>query len=512
MFRSLLCGCCLLLLGCTARTPILTTPPNIVIILADDMGYSDIGCYGGEIATPHLDRLAANGLKFRHFYNAARCCPTRAALLTGQYPHTAGMGGMVSPVGSNPPAGPYQGYLRPDVPTLAERLRDLGYRTYMSGKWHVGEEPAHWPTRRGFDRYFGLISGASSYYTLRTDQDRLRQMALDSLSWTPPDSGFYATDAYTDFAVERVREHDPSDPFFLYLAFTAPHWPLHVPEESVEPYYDRYAAGWDSLRQERYGQMQSLGVIDTTYTLPPMDEDTPAWQAVRDSHDWQRRMEVYAGMVSRMDAGIGRLVEALEASGQLNNTLLFFLSDNGGSPEVIDGRGLHRAGTPIGQPGSYLAYDRPWSQLSNVPYRKYKAWVDEGGIATPLIVHWPAGLDGQTGWRDTYGHVIDLLPTCLAAAGEGGGVAGATLPGQDLFRLLDAAASADSRPLFWEHQGQQAVRRGRWKLSRTAPELPWRLFDLAADPTEVRDVAELHPVTVRELAAVYESWGKEVGI
>ena len=203
-------------------------------------------------------------------------------------------------------------------------------------------------------------------------------MALDSLPWTPPDSGFYATDAYTDFAVKRVREHDPSAPFFLYLAFTAPHWPLHVPEESVEPYYGTYAAGGEILRQERYARMQSLGVIDSTYALPAMDDDTPAWQAVRDSHDWQRRMEVYAGMVSRIDAGVGRLVEILEATGQFDNTLLFFLSDNGGSPEVIDGRGLQRAGTPIGQPGSYLAYDRPWSQLSNVPYRKYKAWVDEG--------------------------------------------------------------------------------------------------------------------------------------
>ncbi|PHK97205.1 sulfatase [Neolewinella marina] len=510
---------CLLLLGAcqspaTAPASAVSlpepAPPNLVVILADDLGYSDLGCYGGEIATPTLDRLAASGLKFRHFYNAARCCPTRASLLTGQYPHTAGMGKMVSDRDSEPSPGPYQGYLTDSIPTLAEVLRVQGYRTYMSGKWHVGERPEHWPLRRGFDRYFGLISGASSYYTIRRDQDRLRQMVLDSLPWVPPARGWYATDAYTDFALEVLADHDPDRPFFLYLSYTAPHWPLHAPEEIVEQYAGRYAAGWDSLRHERHARQQQLGLTDDRYVLPPLDDDVSDWSAADPALQWERRMEVYAAMVQRMDEGIGRLVRQLEATGQLDNTLILFLSDNGGSAEDISGRNLHRDTAAIGQPGSYVAYRKPWSQLSNVPFRKFKQWTDEGGIATPLIAHWPAGLPRHSDWIDAYAHVIDLLPTCVTAAG---GDAGAmNLPGGDIFAVIDQQSHQQERPLFWEHYGRAAVRLGRYKLSREAADAPWRLFDLHTDPTELRDIAPDQPQRVEEMATLYAAWAVEVGV
>ena len=485
--------------------------PNIIVILADDMGYSDIGCYGGEIATPNLDRLAAAGVKFRHFYNAARCCPTRATLLTGRYPHAAGMGGMVSDPDQEPQPGAYQGFLRPEIPTMAERLREAGYRTYLSGKWHVGERPEHWPLRRGFDRYFGLISGASSYYTIRTDQDRTRQMVLDSQRWTPPPSGFYATDAYSDYAVDVLQDHDRDHgdtPFLLYLAYTAPHWPLHAPEETTALYAGKYAAGWDSLRSQRYERQLGLGLIDDRYELPPLEDDVPDWATADPGMDWERRMEVYAAMVHRMDEGIGRLLEQLEASSELKNTVIMFLSDNGGCAERVIGRGLHRDTSTIGLPGSYLAYQKPWSQLSNVPYRKYKQWTDEGGIASPLIVHWPDGLRKRDGYVEPYAHVIDLLPTVLGVAGIP--VDTTELPGNSLLDVMDSPST--NRPIYWEHQGRAAVRSGKWKLVRHAPQQAWMLFDMEADPTEASDVADLQPEIVQDLDRRYTDWATRVGV
>ena len=478
------------------------TRPNILIILADDLGYSDIAPYGSEIATPALAGLAAGARRYRTFYNAARCCPTRAALLTGRYPHAAGMGGMVSPAGAAPGPGPYQGYLRPDVPTIAERLGAAGYQTWLSGKWHVGESTEHWPHRRGFNRSFGLISGASSYYTIRTDQPRLRQMVTDSLPFTPPDTGFYATTAYSDFAVERVLDAGrDTTPFFGYLAYTAPHWPLHAPEATVQKYLARYRTGWDALRRERHERQIKLGLQGESVGLPPTDPEVPDWETVPDKATWVRKMAVYAAMVEEMDRGIGRVIAALDSTGQRENTLIFFLSDNGGCDETIAQRGLNRPGATVGQPGSYLAYGRPWSQLSNVPFRRYKAWVNEGGVATPLLLSWPKG-NVETGWTDATGHVTDLLPTCLVAAGlpipQG-------LPGNNLL-----AAVPTDRDLFWEHQGQKAIRRGNWKLLSNAPDDAWRLYNLATDPTENQDLASMEPARVDSLETAYLAWWAEM--
>ncbi|MEM9258951.1 MAG: arylsulfatase, partial [Bacteroidota bacterium] len=483
--------------------------PNIVIILADDMGFSDLGCYGGEIRTPNLDRLAANGLRYRHFYNAARCCPTRASLLTGRYPHTAGMGSMVSPASKPRTEVAYQGFLREDLPTIAEQLRSVGYRAYMSGKWHVGEHEDYWPLQRGFERYFGLISGASSYYTIRKDQDRERRMVLDSTRWEPPvGENWYATTAYSDFAVEVVKDHDKAsinEPFFLYLAYTAPHWPLHAPEETIRSYAGVFAAGWDSLRTARFSRQQEMGLIDESFVLPPTAARVPRWDTVGDKTNWLRKMQTYAAMVEEMDKGIGRLVAELEAKNELDNTLILFLSDNGGCAENVEGRKLNRQGSTIGAPGSYVAYDEPWAALSNTPYRRYKQWTEEGGIATPLIAHWPAAIDPAPsgGWSDQVGHVIDLLPTTLEAAEA---AVPAELPGRSLLPSFSSAHEPLDRTIYWEHFGKQALRAGYWKMVRSKPGQQWRLYNLAVDATELDDLASAQPFLIDSLDQLYTHW------
>ncbi len=487
-------------------------PPNIVIILADDMGYSDIGAYGGEIGTPNLDRLAEDGLRFRQFYNAGRCCPTRAALLTGRYPHQVGMGAMVSSLGSDPTAGPYQGYLSDQSLTIAEALRPAGYRTYMSGKWHVGEKPEHWPRRRGFDRYFGLISGASSYYEIIRDQPRVRQMALDDDQWEPPADGFYMTDAFTDYAVQFLDAHaqeQPSQPFFLYVAYTAPHWPLHAPTEDIERYLGRYDIGWDSLRAERHRRMLELGIIDERYGLSPRPAALGAWATTSNKEDWSLRMAVYAAMVDRMDQGIGRILEQLAAMDAMDNTLLFFLSDNGGCAESVEGRALHDTTKAPGEQGSYVAYQEAWANASNTPFRLYKQWTHEGGIATPFIVHWPQGIARPGRIVDSPGHVIDLMSTVQEVTG----IDAVPTEGMSLRQIFAAQeAIAEPRLLFWEHIGNRAVREGDWKLVRNRRLESWELYNLEEDPTELRDLAPLLPGEARRLEDLWQEWAREVGV
>lgn len=494
--------------------------PNVLVIMADDMGYSDIGCYGSEIATPNLDALAANGLRFRHFYNAARCCPTRASLLTGVYPHEAGMGNMVSDVESQPQPGPYQGFLNDSTLTIAELLRQAGYATYMVGKWHVGEKPEHWPRQRGFDRYFGLISGASSYYEI-VKEPRVRQMVLDDEKWTPPAQGFYMTDAFSDRAAEFLTDHfgkQKEQPFLMYLAYTAPHWPLHALPEDIAHYDGYYQSGWDTLRQQRYAKMQQIGALDANYTLAPWDTTAENWSTVTDQADWVRRMQVYAAMIDRMDQGLGRVFETLRKNDAWENTLILFLSDNGGCAEDISGRNLNDPSVPIGEPGSYVAYRKPWAVASNTPFRRYKQWTEEGGIATPLIAHWPAGIERRNEWVQPYAHVVDIMATCADLAqipypADYQGHALKPLRGKSLLPLLTADSLADeSRPLFWEHIGHQAMRQGRWKVVSHAPEYAWSLFDMETDPTELHDVAAEYPKVARQMAADYEAWANEVGV
>ena len=383
--------------------------PNIVLILADDLGYSDIGCYGGEIRTPNLDRLGRDGVRFTQFFNTARCSPSRASLLTGLHPHQTGIGVLTD---EDPPGG-YPGSLNDRCATLAELLSADGYATGLSGKWHMSSsltEPADsWPTRRGFEHFYGLIAGCGSYYApgtlFRGEQDA---------SADTEDPDFLLTQAIADDAVAFIQESSSAGrPFFSYVAFTAPHWPLHAPEADIAAYDGVFDAGWDTLRQQRLARQQGEGIIGPEGALSARDPEVPEWDEVEDRQWWLRRMQVYAAQVERMDRGIGQICDELERGGQLENTIVVFLSDNGACAEELrfgdarfaarrtivpgatrDGRPMHVGNDPSLMPGAedtYCSYGRAWANLSNTPFRLYKRWVHEGGIASPLIVHWPGG-------------------------------------------------------------------------------------------------------------------------
>ncbi|MBN2310699.1 MAG: arylsulfatase [Candidatus Hydrogenedentes bacterium] len=490
--------------------------PNILVILADDMGYSDLGCYGSEIRTPNLDGLAENGMRFTQFYCAARCCPSRATLLTGLYPHQAGMGRMVSAPGAAAEPGPYQGYLNDRCATIAEVLKPAGYRTYMSGKWHVGEAPEHWPRQRGFDRYFGLISGASSYFELLKEPDRQRFMALDDAPFEPEGDDFYMTDAFTDFAVECLEQHDTAQPFFLYLAYTAPHWPLHAWPEDIARYRDAYHDGWDALRARRYARMRELGIIDPRWRLSPRDEEVPPWDDMDNKEDWALRMAVYAAMIDRMDQGVGRVMQALRATGEEENTLVLFLSDNGACHENIEGRKLNQPGALPGDRRSYVAYRRPWANASNTPFRLFKHWIHEGGIATPLIARWPAVIPEPGALTPEVGHIIDIMATCTDVAGvpypeRRNGQRLVPLEGKTLRPVLEGRSRPGHDALYWEHFRNRGIRQGDWKLVATKTG-DWELYDLAADRTELTDLSGRYPEKAKELNAAYDAWAARCGV
>ncbi len=494
--------------------------PNIILIMADDMGYSDIGCYGGGIDTPNIDGLADRGLRFTRFYNAARCCPTRASLLTGLYPHQAGMGGMVNIGGvDDGPPGPYQGYLNDRCVTIAEALGNAGYTTLMSGKWHVGESRPHWPVDRGFDRYFGLISGGANYFDITKAKAAgvTRQMAVDGEPYDPPKEGFYLTDAFTENAVRFLEnEGRGDDPFFLYVAYTAPHWPLHALPEDIEKYRGRYDDGWEHLRRERYERMIELGIIDGSVPLSPLDDEAVPWDSVEDKELMSLKMAVYAAQIDRMDRGIGRILDTLDGIGKTGDTLVLFLSDNGGCHEGgalgFDNR---NNGLPPGGVDSYMSYGRSWANASNTPFRMFKHWVHEGGIATPLIARWP-GVVPENSRTGEVGHVIDIMATCLDAAGaeyprkfDGGDIV--PLEGLSLLPVLKGGSRTGHEALFWEHEGNRAVRRGRWKLTAKAGG-GWELHDIDTDRTELADLAAERSETVRELESLYAAWAEKCGV
>ena len=480
--------------------------PNILLIMADDMGFSDLGCYGSEIATPNLDRLASRGLRFTQFYNTARCCPTRASLLTGLYPHQAGIGHMVD----SKPAPAYQGFLNDRCVTIAEALRGGGYRTLMAGKWHVGEKRPHWPCDRGFDAYYGLISGASNYWRLEPG----RVMARDNEPITPEGERFYMTDAFTDNALAFLDQYGRDEkPFFLYVAYTSPHWPLHAWPEDIAKYNGKYMAGWDALRLRRHQRQMEAGLVDRRWPLTPRDDRAPAWDDVKDKEDRDLRMAVYAAQIDRMDQNIGRLVAKLEAQGTLDNTLILFLADNGGCAEAVE-RG--KAGVPPGPADSFLSYGLPWANLSNTPFRLYKHWVHEGGIATPLIAHWPARIRQGGGLTPQVGHLVDIMATCCDAAGVAypatyQGRAVTPLEGKSLVPVFDGRERPAHEALFWEHEGNRAVRQGKWKLVSRHPG-GWELYDMEADRTEMQDLAAREPDRVGQMVALYDAWAARCGV
>jgi arylsulfatase len=501
--------------------------PNIVIIMADDIGYSDLGCYGGEIRTPNIDRLAGRGLRFRRFYNNSICCPTRASLLTGLYPHQAGMGRMTTNLGTSG----YSGELNDRCVTIAQVLQTAGYSTLMSGKWHVTQEDnrENWPRQRGFDRFYGTLGGSANFFTPRglyRDNTNIDEEPLK-------DPDYYYTDAISGQAARFIREAEKGRPFFLYVAYTAPHWPLHAFERDIAGYDGVYEAGWDRLRQQRYERMLSTGVIDRSYRLSTRDETNPAW-ADEPHRSWQvRRMQVYAAQVSKVDEGVGRIVESLKATGRYENTLIFYLHDNGAchveyavdrkaaslSANTRDGRTVIPGNRPDVMPGgedTFQSYGKQWANLGNTPFRLYKSYQHEGGIVTPLIAHWPGGIKPRGEWTDQVGHVMDFMPTCLELAGaeyprEWGGKPILPVEGLSLVPVLRGQERASHRALYWEYSNARAIRQGEWKL--VAFRTPgWELYHLAADPTELDDLADRMPSRVSQLSAAWHAWADKTGV
>ncbi|MGD2174770.1 MAG: arylsulfatase [Candidatus Brocadiaceae bacterium] len=516
--------------------------PNIVLILVDDMGFSDIGCYGSEIRTPNLDRLAESGVRFSHAYNGARCCPTRASLLTGLYAQQAGVGHMVGDRGVGPA---YQGFLRDDCVTIAEALKPAGYRTCMSGKWHVGgvyapDDPESWrpgdarhpiPVQRGFDCHYGMLGGAGNYFNPPG-------MVQDDTVISPGGGDYYITDAISGKAVEMIEDAAADDsPFFLYVSYTAPHWPLQALPEDIARYEGTYGdGGWDAVRTRRHEELNASGILDPCWGISPRDGKAPPWEKA-EHREWEDlRMAVYAAQIDRMDQGVGRIMGRLRELGMAENTLVMFLSDNGGCAEFLredegdgwpgcyartlpDGRRVQVGNVPGRRPGpadTFMSYDLPWAHASNSPFRLYKHWVHEGGIATPLILHWPAGVGTGARIEHTPVHIIDVMPTVLEAAGaqypaEHAGNPVQPMEGQSVLPLVQGRSFHRGVPIFWEHEGNRAVRRGRWKLVSRYPG-PWELYDMVEDRTELNDLADGNRGVVRELGELYDRWAERCGV
>jgi arylsulfatase A-like enzyme len=501
--------------------------PNIIVIMVDDMGYSDIGCYGGEIHTSNLDKLAQEGIRFSQFYNYARCCPTRASLLTGLYPHQTGIGYMTSENRSTLAtnqriASPkYQGYLNNNCVTIAEALQSAGYQTFMTGKWHVGTYRPNWPMDRGFDKYFGIIRGAANYF--KPEPEKL--LLLNDEPFTITSNDFYTTDAFSDYAVKFIEEADRDRPFFLYVAYNAPHWPLHAWSEDIIKYKGKYMEGWDVLRERRLQRQKDLGLFDKDLRLSPRDIEAPYWKDVTDKEDWDLRMAVYAAMIDRVDQGIGRILEKVREIGEEENTLIMFLSDNGGCAEHYN----PEPNIPPGPEESNTGYYLPWANASNTPFRLFKHWVHEGGIATPFIARWPAIIKQKGTITEQVGHVMDIMATCLDIASVEypktyRGCEIIALEGKSLLPIFQGKERKGHEVIYWEHEGNRAVRQGKWKLvsyyneshqyrvgsgKRTGE---WELYDMEADRTELHNLANQYPEKVKELSSKYVEWAKSIGI
>ncbi len=457
------------------------TRPNVILILADDLGYSDLGCYGSEIRTPHLDRLAAEGVRFSQFYNSAKCEPTRASLMSGQYWQDAGLGVKRGP-------------------TMGEVMRAAGYATFAVGKWHLDGNPID----RGFDRYFGHLSGASDYFKGNASH------RLDRAPYSVPTDGkFYTTDANADYAIafiEEARRQDATKPFFLYLAFNAPHGPIQAWPDDIAKYRGKYRGGWDRIREQRHRRMLELGLLKPEWPLASRPATIPAWDSLSDKEkDFEDlRMAIYAAMVDRMDQSIGRVLAALKAQGQDENTLIMFLSDNGGSPYD---RG--RSGT-LPDPSARWEYGLGWAHVSCAPFRHYKRNMANGGATTPFIAHWPAGVKSRGAITDQRGHLIDVMATLMDVAErpwprEHEGAPLASLPGKSLRPIFAGETRAPHDALYFQLMDHRAIIAGDWKLVSDWGR-PWELFNLATDRTELRDRAAQEPRVAAELEQRWSAW------
>lgn len=489
--------------------------PNIVLIMADDMGYSDLGCYGGEIPTPNLDHLAGEGLRFTQFYNTSRCCPTRASLLTGLFQHQAGIGWMTEAprmrVGPKAPPG-YHMSLNHHCVTLAEALRPAGYHTYMVGKWHVGLfGKAKWPLQRGFEHYYGILAGATSYLK----PHGLRGLTLDNTPLPPPKPPYYTTDAFTDYAIRFLKEQSDSKPFFLYVAYNSPHWPLQAKASDIRLFQGKYDEGWDKLRPQRWQREMKLGVVKKEWGISPRDPGVRAWAdlTARQKKELSYRMAVYAAQVHCMDTDIGRLLAALKSLGKLDNTLILFLSDNGACSEPWSDLGGGKFSN-INNPNvmGCVSYGQGWANVSNTPFRRFKSRSYEGGISTPLIAYWPRVINKEAGkitWAP--GYLIDIMPTFLELAGasypkERNGEWIYPLEGKSLLPIFETGTRVPAKFMFWEHETQGAVRHGDWKAMFLERSNTWELYNIAHDRTEQHDLAARQPLILSVLKQAWEKW------
>jgi len=522
--------------------------PNVIVILTDDMGYSDIGCYGSEIHTPNIDKLAMNGLRYTRFYNTARCSPSRAALLTGLYPHQASMGHLSTENFTEPG---YVDDLSKNVITMAELFKQSGYATYMTGKWHIAKnmgtttDKSNWPCQRGFQRYFGTLNGSGSYYDPGT--------LISNNTFIAPSKNFYYTNAISDTAVKFINEHQSRNPFFFYIAYTAAHWPLHAPAAEVEKYKGMYNKGWDIARQQRFEKLKKLGIISDKCVLTERGVSIPEWSK-EPLKEWQvKRMEVYAAMIDIMDQGIGRIITALEKKGILENTIIFYMHDNGGCAETLDtdqpeipltavqklkksfaadsillekkptytrDGDFLRSGRGVvpGEANTWSTYGEEWANVSNTPFREYKQFTHEGGIASPLIVYWPKGIKAIGELRKQPSHLIDILATCVDIVGLNyptvfNGHTIQPYEGKSLVPTFTNKPIAREF-IFWEHAANRALRMNEWKLvSKTQKKKifsplvdnNWELYNIDNDPSETNNVANKYPEKVKELSAKWES-------
>ena len=545
-------------MGLCAQRATAADRPNVIVILADDMGFSDLGCYGGEIHTPNIDTMAKQGVRFAQFYNQARCCPTRASLLTGLYSHQAGIGYMNQKIDHKPA---YDGELNDRCATMAEVLKDAGYHTGMVGKWHlvhlnvatssnkeakamldfksdasISPSKANWPCNRGFEDHWGTIPGVENYYDpygLVHNEETIK----------PDKPDFYYTDFITDHAVSMIDGYaNQAKPFFIYVAYTAPHWPMQAREADIEHYNGVYDVGWDVIRQNRYARQIEMGLTKKEWGLSPRaflknlendDSVVGPWDSTPNKAWEARRMQVYAAMVETMDRGVGRIMADLTDKKIDSNTMVIFLSDNGACQENVnpgwydipahtrDGKTIMVGNSASRMPGPetvYQSYGPAWANASNTPLRRFKHFTEEGGISAPFIVHYP-GVVKQVGeiQHDQVGDVIDLMPTVLQ-------VAGATYPqtfhghaivpeeGMSLLPVIQGGPTIPRpKPICWEHEGNRAVRIGDWKLVAAHDE-PWKLYNVVDDRTEAHDQSAKQPEKVAELHAAYDAWVKRVGV
>ena len=500
--------------------------PNIILIMSDDMGYSDIAPYGGEIDTPNLSYLAKNGIKFTQFYNAARCCPTRASLLTGNYPHEAGVGHMTNPPkdpkGHNYGTPEYQGKLSSNVVTIAEVLKKTGYSTLISGKWHLSFfDKNQWPLQRGFDKFYGFISGAGNYF--KPEGPRFIFEGNEKIEIN--DEDYYTTDAFTDKAIEyidKVKLENQENPFFLYLSYNAPHWPLQAPKKDIDKYRGKYSNGWEILRKERYNRMIEMGLVDSSWELSY--DDIISWDSltIQKREEMDLRMAIYAAMIDRMDQNIGKLIDNLKTKKLYNNTIIMFLNDNGACAEN-DMLGSGPKEQLETKEGYLLSYGKAWANASNTPYRSYKHWTHEGGIGTPFIVNWPNGISknlrGST--NNQYGFLPDIMATCLDLANT---VQPEIFNGNKIKKhsgkslipiLLGSTKEIHEEPIFWEHEGNKAVRHGDYKLVLDWEKNNndnWELYNISNDRTEQNNIIGEFPDIANNMIEMYNEWATKTKV